>query len=116
MITEGMVLVELFSDKPALAAAALTRLAAADLESGGKPPGRMQVFLGDLVMRNGPDILERVAIELARQHLASLEELALATGRPAARYLDSIELAAAMDEEPDGGQSGLGIPPHLDEE
>ena len=85
---------ELFSDKPALAAAALTRLVAADIETKGRPAGSLQAYLSDLVVRNGPSIVE----ELARQHLATLDRLAKATGRPAARYLDEIELAAAMEE------------------
>ncbi|MGN7199486.1 hypothetical protein [Arthrobacter sp. SAFR-044] len=89
---------ELFSDKPALAAAALTRLVAADIEAKGRPAGSLQVFLSDLVVRNGPSIVEELAIELARQHLATLERLAQATGRPAARYLDELELAAALEE------------------
>lgn len=98
--------VELFSDKPARAAAALTRLAAEDLETGGRPGERLHVFLEGLARRNGAGILEQVAIELARQHLASLEELAFLTGRPAARCLDDIELAAALDDGPDGGTPG----------
>lgn len=102
---------ELFSDKPALAAAALTRLAAADAEDGEPKAGRLQVFLSDLIVRNGPGIMEQVAIELARQHLATLDRLAAVTGRPAARYLDEIELGAAMDETLDGGQLGAGGPP-----
>lgn len=89
---------ELFSDKPAIAAAALTRLVAADAKARGRPTGRLQAYLSDLVVRNGPSILEKLAIELARQHLATLERLAQATGQPAARYLDDIELAAAMGE------------------
>lgn len=89
---------ELFSDKPALAAAALTRLVAADAKAKGRPAGSLRAFLSDLVVRNGPSIIEELAIELARQHLATLEKLAKATGRPAARYLDDIELAAAMNE------------------
>lgn len=89
---------ELFSDKPALAAAALTRLAAADAGDGGRLTGRLQVFLTDLIVRNGPAIMEQLAVELARQHLATLDKLAARTGRPAERYLDEIELAAAMDE------------------
>jgi hypothetical protein len=99
---------ELFSDRPAMAAAALTRLAAADAEAGGRLAGRLQVFLSDLIVRNGPAIMEQLAIELARQHLASLERLAAATGWPAARYLDDVELAAAMDETLDGGRPGGG--------
>jgi hypothetical protein len=47
--------------------------------------------------------MEQLAIELARQHLASLDRLAAATGWPAAKYLDDVELAAAMDETPDSG-------------
>lgn len=90
--------VELFSDKPALAAAALTRLVAADARSQGIPAGRLQAYLSDLVVRNGPSIVEQLAIELARQHLATLDRLARATGKPAARYLDELELAAAMQE------------------
>jgi len=90
--------VELFSDKPALAAAALTRLVAADIETKGRPAGSLRAYLSDLVVRNGPSIVEELAIELARQHLATLDRLAKATGRPAARYLDEIELAAAMEE------------------
>ena len=89
---------ELFSDKPALAAAALTRLVAADARSQGIPAGRLQAYLSDLVVRNGPSIVEQLAIELARQHLATLDRLAQATGQPAARYLDELELAAAMQE------------------
>ena len=89
---------ELFSDKPAIAAAALTRLVAADAKSKGRPAGSLRAYLGDLAVRNGPGIVEELAIELARQHLASLEKLAQATGRPAARYLDDVELAAAMGE------------------
>lgn len=89
---------ELFSDKPALAAAALTRLVAADARSHGRPAGRLQAYLSDLVVRNGPSIVEQLAIELARQHLATLDRLAQATGQPAARYLDELELAAAMQE------------------
>jgi hypothetical protein len=94
---------ELFSDRPAMAAAALTQLAAADAEAGGRLAGRLQVFLSDLIVRNGPAIMEQLAIELARQHLASLDRLAAATGWPAARYLDEVELAAAMEETPDSG-------------
>ena len=97
---------ELFSDKPAMAAAALTRLAAAETQEPGRLPGRLQAFLSDLTVRNGPGIIEQVATELARQHLATLEALAAATGRPASRYLDEIELAAAMDEVFDGGGPG----------
>lgn len=89
---------ELFSDKPAVAAAALTRLVAAEAKTKGQPAGRIQAYLSDLVVRNGPSIIEELAIELARQHLATLRKLANATGRPAARYLDDIELAAAMGE------------------
>ncbi|UTT68714.1 hypothetical protein NMQ03_15995 [Arthrobacter sp. DNA4] len=89
---------ELFSDKPALAAAALTRLVAADIEAKGRPVSSLRAYLSDLVVRNGPSIVEELAVELARQHLATLDRLAEATGRPAARYLDDIELAAAMGE------------------
>lgn len=103
---------KLFSDKPAMAAAALTRLAAADAEAGGRLAGRLQIYLSDLIVRNGPAIMEQLAIELARQHLASLDRLAAATGWPAARYLDDVELAAAMDETPDGRRpGGAGFPP-----
>ena len=91
-------LMELFSDKPALAAAALTRLVAADAKAKGRPDGSLRAYLSDMVVRNGPGIVEDLAIELARQHLATLEKLAAATGRPAYRYLDDIELAAAMGE------------------
>jgi hypothetical protein len=90
--------VELFSDKPAVAAAALTRLVAAEAQSPGRPVGRLQAFLSDLVVRNGPIIVEQLAIELARQHLATMDRLAKETGQPAARYLDEVELAAAMEE------------------
>lgn len=89
---------ELFSDKPALAAAALTRLVAADIEAKGRPAGSLRAYFSDLVVRNGPGIVEELAIELARQHLATLDRLAKATGRPAARYLDELELAAALGE------------------
>jgi hypothetical protein len=99
---------ELFSDKPAPAAAALTRLTAADGGAGGQLTGRLQAFLSDLIVRNGPGIMEQLAIELARQHLATLDTLAAQTGRPAERYLDEIELAAAMDETLDGGQRAAG--------
>jgi hypothetical protein len=103
---------ELFKDRPAMAAAALTRLAAADAEAGGRLAGRLQIYLSDLIVRNGPAIMEQLAIELARQHLASLGSLAAATGRPAATYLDDVELAAAMDETLDGGWPGRGgLPP-----
>lgn len=89
---------ELFSDKPAVAAAALTRLVAAEAQSPGRPAGRLQAYLSDLVVRNGPSIVEQLAIELARQHLATMDRLAKETGQPAARYLDEVELAAAMEE------------------
>nr|WP_217508968.1 hypothetical protein [Pseudarthrobacter sp. C4D7] len=81
-----------------MAAAALTRLVAADSRTKGRPAGRLQAYLSDLVVRNGPSIVEQLAIELARQHLATLDRLAQATGKPAARYLDELELAAAMQE------------------
>jgi hypothetical protein len=99
---------ELFSDKPALAAAALTRLAAADARAVGRVRGRLQAFLSDLIVRNGPSIMDQLAIELARQHLVTLDKLAAQTGRPAERYLDGIELAAAMNETLDGGQRAAG--------
>jgi hypothetical protein len=88
---------ELFSDKPALAAAALTRLLAAERDGAGRLPGRVHAYLSDLVVRNGPGILEQVAVELARQHLGTLQQLAALAGRPAARLLDEVELAAAME-------------------
>ena len=90
--------VELFGDKPAVAAAALTRVVAAEARTPGKPAGRLQAYLSDLVVRNGPRIVEQLAIELARQHLATMDLLAKETGKPAARYLAEVELAAAMDE------------------
>lgn len=48
---------ELFSDRPALAAAALTRLVAAETDAAGRPAGRLQAYLSDLMARNGRGIV-----------------------------------------------------------